>query len=943
MIRYMVDGQRLLAIDKWVPVAGTAGAYTLHFTFSDDWAGLTRHAVFKSGDTEVASIINSDSECSVPWEVLAEPGWLSVGVYGAKSGVRYPTVWERQRPILPAPDDATEGTEPTDTLWQQFVDAVAADANKAAESKRAAAASAEAAAESAEDSEDSASAAAASATEAAASASAAAKDASHAAESEQRSSEHAQNAEESARAAEGHAEAASKSSQTAADYARDAEICAMNAASSAEEAKANVEKAKAVWRPSVSDEGVISWTKSDETEAPESQSIRGQKGEPGTDGKDADPALGISGASVGQTLQISEVDGSGKPTAWTAVDAPSGGSAADAPVQSVNGKTGVVELSAADVGALPDDTEIPTRLPNPRPLQIMYPDGNIIDYNGSSDGIINLEPGFKNPYALTFTGAASGSYDGSEAKTVNIPTVPTSLKNPKALTFTGAASGSYDGSEAVTINIPSGGSGGSGEGTDISLGISGATVGKVPAVATIDSDGKPTSWQAAELPEGAKGDKGDTGAQGVGITSVKQTTTSTADSGSNVVTVTLSDGSTSTFTVKNGSKGSTGATGAKGDTGAQGAAGATGAAGADGRSAYSYAQEQGYGGNEAQFGEALVRVTTEEYALSSDIPTSLKNPKALTFTGGATGSYDGSAAKTVNIPTALKNPNALTFTGAATGTYDGSSAKSVAIPEGVPAVTGADNGKVLTVVGGVWTAADAPSGGSSGDGETVDLSGWTQLAAVTLEEEAEVIEFTMEDTDGYDEFYILDCTPLASAAGVIYVRAGTNSASTAIVATIVGGLSTSSTNYENSRACHVERVNGNTVCTYPLGKLSGSAGNLMKLYYQYSVPMAYLSYYASGKALPVGTFVMVYGLKRTSGGGGSTPDQFIGATATEAGESGLVPAPAAGNTTQFLRGDGSWATAVPSSTASDAGKFLRVGEDGSAAWETVANAEEASF
>lgn len=34
---------------------------------------------------------------------------------------------------------------------------------------------------------------------------------------------------------------------------------------------------------------------------------------------------------------------------------------------------------------------------------------------------------------------------------------------------------------------------------------------------------------------------------------------------------------------------------------------------------------------------------------------------------------------------------------------------------------------------------------------------------------------------------------------------------------------------------------------------------------------------------------------------------------------------------------------VPSSTSSDAGKFLRVGEDGSAAWETVANAEEASF
>ncbi|MEE1297279.1 MAG: hypothetical protein UHE62_00935, partial [Muribaculaceae bacterium] len=50
--------------------------------------------------------------------------------------------------------------------------------------------------------------------------------------------------------------------------------------------------------------------------------------------------------------------------------------------------------------------------------------------------------------------------------------------------------------------------------------------------------------------------------------------------------------------------------------------------------------------------------------------TSLKNPYALTFTGGVTGSYDGSSSKTVNIPTSLKNPYALTFTGAVTGSYN---------------------------------------------------------------------------------------------------------------------------------------------------------------------------------------------------------------------------------------------------------------------------------
>ena len=36
--------------------------------------------------------------------------------------------------------------------------------------------------------------------------------------------------------------------------------------------------------------------------------------------------------------------------------------------------------------------------------------------------------------------------------------IPSELKNPYALTFTGASSGTYDGSSAVTINIPTGGS-----------------------------------------------------------------------------------------------------------------------------------------------------------------------------------------------------------------------------------------------------------------------------------------------------------------------------------------------------------------------------------------------------------------------------------------------------------------------------------------------------
>lgn len=77
--------------------------------------------------------------------------------------------------------------------------------------------------------------------------------------------------------------------------------------------------------------------------------------------------------------------------------------------------------------------------------------------------------------------------------------------------------------------------------------------------------------------------------------------------------------------------------GDKGDTGAQGEKGDTGAAGAAGKSAYSYAQDGGYTGTEAEFAEKLAQ---EKFA----------NPNPLTFTGAVESSYDGSAPVSVEIP-----------------------------------------------------------------------------------------------------------------------------------------------------------------------------------------------------------------------------------------------------------------------------------------------------
>ena len=81
--------------------------------------------------------------------------------------------------------------------------------------------------------------------------------------------------------------------------------------------------------------------------------------------------------------------------------------------------------------------------------------------------------------------------------------------------------------------------------------------------------------------DGKDGKDGTNGTDGVGIKSVVQTTTSSEDGGSNVITVTKTDGTTSTFIVMNGSKGKDGTNGTNGTNGKDGADGKTPVKGTD--------------------------------------------------------------------------------------------------------------------------------------------------------------------------------------------------------------------------------------------------------------------------------------------------------------------------------------------------------------------------
>ena len=133
-------------------------------------------------------------------------------------------------------------------------------------------------------------------------------------------------------------------------------------------------------------------------------------------------------------------------------------------VDSVNGKTGAVVLSAADIGALPNTTVIPdktSQLDNDSGFITSAPVTSV----NTKIGAVTLSAADVSAIPSTLTGTAgqvlTKTADGQEWKDVDIPNA---LPNPNALTFTGAVTGSYDGSEPLTVNIPSSGGGGGSSG-----------------------------------------------------------------------------------------------------------------------------------------------------------------------------------------------------------------------------------------------------------------------------------------------------------------------------------------------------------------------------------------------------------------------------------------------------------------------------------------------
>lgn len=267
----------------------------------------------------------------------------------------------------------------------------------------------------------------------------------------------------------------------------------------------------------------------------------------------------------------------------------------------------------------------------------------------ATKGLVNSVNGMKGDVTLTAADVGAIANVNGSVKNNNIAdgavtaeklaagVIPEKLPNPKKLTFSGAVTGEYDGSEAVNIDIPAGGGGGgTGGAVDSVNGMTGAVVLKKLTVTAGDTTVEYNGSADAEvtLPSKSPSPNGLYAGDGMGMNGDFY-------DGSVARNIGIAEGGVTKAMLAKGA--------VTQDKIADGA------------------------------------VTTEKMA-SGVIPTKLPNPQKLTFTGAASGTYDGSAAKTVKIPAAptkLPNPEKLTFVGAASATYDGSSPVNVSIPSGI--------------------------------------------------------------------------------------------------------------------------------------------------------------------------------------------------------------------------------------------------------------------
>lgn len=130
MFRVQVDKTQLVVIDKEPTTSGSSQVYEIEFSFSPDWDGFQKTAVFMAEDERrelvktVDVLLDSTNRCKIPHEMFAMYGYtVTFGVYGVTENAHIlPTVvidlTEVVRGVILG---EVTTTEPTPSVYEQLL------------------------------------------------------------------------------------------------------------------------------------------------------------------------------------------------------------------------------------------------------------------------------------------------------------------------------------------------------------------------------------------------------------------------------------------------------------------------------------------------------------------------------------------------------------------------------------------------------------------------------------------------------------------------------------------------------------------------------------------------------------------------------------------------------------------------------------------------------
>ena len=597
---------------------------------------------------------------------------------------------------------------------------------------------------------------------------------------------------------------------------------------------------------------------------------------------------------------------------------------------------------------------------------------NQFTYNGTAAKSINITP--------SAIGAAPSSHTHTKAQ---ITDFPTSMKNPQALKFAGAVSGTYDGSAAVTITIPNTANtakslivklnNGDQEGTDLftfngstekTINITPGVIGAAPTSHTHNISNITGLTAGRAVISDSNGHPA--------VSAVTSTELSYLDGVTSNIQTQLNNKANATHTHNYAGSSSAGgaANSVKSSLIVKLNSGST-----EGTNMFTF---NGSAAKTINITPALIGAApashTHTKAQITDFPTAMKNPQAIKFTGAVTGTYDGSAAVTIDIPTSGASTaeslviklNGGTTEGTNQFTFNGGTSKSVNITPASIGAAAASHGTHVTYGSNAPKASGTASAGSA---STVSRSDHVHPAQTYVQNAGSAIKLaTARTIDGVsfngtaNITHYGTCSTAAGTAAKTVSLTGFTLATGAIVTvkfTVTNTAANPTLNVNNTGAKAIQYrgsaisagylaanrvytfiydgtnyqligdINTDTNTTYNTG--TSTVAGITKLYTgtgsntdgtmtQDAITDALNGKAASSHSHSVASTSAAGFLRQLSGstsqfmrgdGTWATPPNttystFKAATSSAAGGAGLVPAPAKGYQSRFLRGDATW-------------------------------------